>query len=217
MGLCVLICSNNLVPTNVCKDKNRRRNSHELLYGVKFANEKEHGKRHKPRSHSVVGTNIDSRDNKCISADVDNIDDTHIYCEDRLRLSSPTGASLPKPKIFCIEKSNVIILPTLEGEDYSRIEDITDANQKEPCGDKRCEDIDYDLLNDYTDSKTKVDFEVHKKDFILKQDILETNNAVCGVIGGENITSHLPVVDHTDLNRNKIVLGNNSRLNSTII
>ena len=217
MGLCVLICSNNLVPTNVCKDKNRRRNSHELIYGVKFANEKQHGKRQKPRSHSVVGTNIDSRDNKCISADVDNIDDTHIYCEDRLRLPSPTGGSLLKPKVFCIEKSNVIVLPTLEGEDYSRIEDITDANQKEPCGDKRCEDIDYDLLNDYTDSKTKVDFEVHKKDFILKQDILETNNAVCGVIGGENITSHLPVVDHTGPNRNKIVLGNDSRLNSTII
>ena len=194
----------------MCKDKNRRRNSHELIYGVKFANEKQQGKRHKPRSHSVVGTNIGSTDNKCISADVDNIDDTHIYCEDRLRLSSPTGGSLLKPKVFCIEKSNVIVLPTLDGEDYSRIEDVTDAEQKGNCGDKRCEEINYDALNDYTDSKTKIDFEVDKKDFILKQDILETNNAVCGVIGGENITSHLPVVDHTDLNRNKIVLGNNS-------
>ena len=210
MGLCVLICSNNLVPTNVCKDKNRRRNSHEVIYGVKFANEKEHGKRHKPRSHSVVGTNIDSRDDKCISADVDNIDDTHIYCEDRLRLPSPTGGSLLKPKVFCIEKSNVIVLPTLEGEDYSMIEDITDAEQKKPFGDKPCEEINYDASNDYTDSKTKVDFEVDKKDFLLKQDSFETSNAVCGVIGAENITSHLPVLDHTDVNRNEIVLGNNS-------
>ena len=164
-----------------------------------------------------MGTNIDSRDNKCISADVDNIDDTHIYCEDSLRLSLPTGGSLLKPKIFCIEKSNVIVLPTLEGEDDSRIEDITDPEQKEPFGDKRCEEIDYDALNDYTDSKTKIDFEVDKKDFRLKQDIFETNSTVCGIIGTENILSRLPVVDHTDINRNKSVVGNNSRLNSTII
>lgn len=201
----------------MCKDKNRRRNSHELIYGVKFANEKQHGNRHKPRSHSVVGTNINSTDNKCINADVDNINDTNIYCEDRLRLSSPTGGSLLKPKIFCIEKSNVIVLPTLEGEDDSRIEDITDPEQKEPFGDKRCEEIDYDALNDYTDSKTKIDFEVDKKDFRLKQDIFETNSTVCGIIGTENILSRLPVVDHTDINRNKSVVGNNSRLNSTII
>ena len=202
----------------MCKDKNRRRNSHELSYGVKFANEKQQGKTHKPRSHSVVGTNIGSTDNKCISAaDVDNIDDTHIYCEDRLGLSSAAGGSLLKPKIFCIEKSNVIVLPTLEGEDYSRIEDITDAEQKGPCGDKRCEEINYGASNDYTDSKTSIDFEVDKTDFVLKQDSFETTKAVCGVIGGENITSHVPIVDHTDINRNKIVLGNDSRLNSTII
>ena len=194
----------------MCKDKNRRRNSHEVIYGVKFANEKEHGKRHKPRSHSVVGTNIGSTDNKCISADVDNIDETHIYCEERLGLSSAAGGSLLKPNIFCIEKSNVIVLPTLEGEDYSRIEDITDEEPKRPCSDKRCEEINYGASNDYTDSKTKVDFEVDKKDFLLKQDSFETSNAVCGVIGAENITSHLPVLDQTDLNRNEIVLGNNS-------
>ena len=194
----------------MCKDKNRRRNSHELSYGVKFANEKQHGKRHKTRSHSVVGTNIDSRDNKCLSADVDNIDNTHIYCEDRLRLSSPKGDSLLKPKIFCIEKSNIIVLPTLEGEDYSRIEDITDAEQKGPCGDKCCEEINYGASNDYTDSKNKIDFEVDIKDFRLIQDIFETNNAVRGVIDGEHVTSHLPVVAHTDRNGNKIVLGNNS-------
>ena len=55
--------------------------------------------------------------------------DIKYYCQNTLRLSSLKSFSQTQPKIFCIEKSNIIVLPSLrnEVEDFDNIEDTKDC------------------------------------------------------------------------------------------
>ena len=151
------ILSCRLAYADVYSDNKRRRNSHELVYGKKFVNEIEDGKqtvvgnKYKPRRpHSA--SRISDRGSHYLNS----LEDSGIkyYCQNTLKLSSLKGLSPPQPKIFCIEKSNVIVLPSLrtEVENFAEIEEI--KNNKVNIS-KENSDINY---TDETDSNKGVAF-----------------------------------------------------------
>ena len=123
--------SGNFFHSDVYKDNKRRRNSHEIICGKKFANEIEDlkpasvvGNKYKPRSHSA--SRITARGRDYTNALEDN--DIKYFCQNTLTLSSVKSFSPTQPKIFCIEKSNIIVLPSLRSQAG---EDIGNSEEKE--------------------------------------------------------------------------------------
>ena len=121
------ISTKNFFQPNVYKDNKRRRNSHEIICGKKFTNETQDlkqtsvvGNKYKPRSHSASRINV--RGNDYINALEDN--DIKYFCQNTLTLASVKSSSPNQPKIFCIEKSNVIVLPSLRNQVGEEIADI---------------------------------------------------------------------------------------------
>ena len=78
------------------------------------------GNKYKPRSHSASRINV--RGNDYINALEDN--DIKYFCQNTLTLASVKSSSPNQPKIFCIEKSNVIVLPSLRNQVGGEIADI---------------------------------------------------------------------------------------------
>ena len=152
--LCSISVKNFFQP-NVYKDNKRRRNSHEIICGKKFANEIQDlkqasvvGNKYKPRSHSA--SRISARGNDYINALEDN--DIKYFCQNTLTLASVKSFSPTQPKIFCIEKSNVIVLPSLRnqvGEDIvNDIEEITNVDNNNFIKDNDFGGTNSTLLND---------------------------------------------------------------------
>ena len=153
-----MLCSisvKNFFQPNVYKDNKRRRNSHEIICGKKFANEIQDlkqasvvGNKYKPRSHSA--SRISVRGNDYINALEDN--DIKYFCQNTLTLASVKSFSPTQPKIFCIEKSNVIVLPSLRnqvGEDIvNDIEEITNVDNNNLIKENDFGETNSTLLND---------------------------------------------------------------------
>ena len=132
MNILICYCSS-FVPSDVYKDNKRRRNSHEIICGKKFANEIEDGKqtvvgnKYKPRPRPHSTSRLCGRGSDYLNALEDN--DIKYFCQNTLRLSSLKSFTQTQPKIFCIEKSNIIVLPSLrnEVEDFSNIKETKEG------------------------------------------------------------------------------------------
>ena len=137
-ALNTLICSSSsFILSDVYKDNKKRRNSHEIICGKKFANEIEEGKQtvlgnKSKRPHSTSRINVKRSD--YLNASEDN--NIKYYCQNTLRLSSPKSDSQTQPKLFTIEKPNAIVLTSLRKEVENWTEDKESSKGKENIADR---------------------------------------------------------------------------------
>ena len=174
-------------------------------WGKKFANEIQDlkqasvvGNKYKPRSHSASRINV--RGNDYINALEDN--DIKYFCQNTLTLASVKSSSPNQPKIFCIEKSNVIVLPSLRnqvGGEIADIKEIKSFSDNHSFNDNELDEKYAELVNDnYFD----VDKSVLKRNLKDCTDNVETQKVL-------NETLNVIDIHDTGIQNNKNVLGRN--------
>ena len=156
------------------------------------------GNKYKPRSHSASRINV--RGNDYINALEDN--DIKYFCQNTLTLASVKSSSPNQPKIFCIEKSNVIVLPSLRnqvGGEIADIKEIKSFSDNHSFNDNELHEKDATIVNE---NYSNVDNSVLIRNLKDCTDNVETQKAL-------NETLKIIDIHDTGVNNKKNVLGKN--------
>ena len=156
------------------------------------------GNKYKPRSHSASRINV--RGNDYINALEDN--DIKYFCQNTLTLASVKSSSPNQPKIFCIEKSNVIVLPSLRnqvGGEIADIKEIKSFSDNHSFDDNELDEKPAALVNDNYLNVDKSVLIRNSKDYT---DDVETQKVL-------NETLNVIDIHDTGIQNNKNVLGRN--------